>query len=445
MSRRGFALPVAMMMGAVLFLVAGGLLHTVRSAGRGMAAGADAEGAYWLARAGLAQAREQLAADPDWTAAEVTVPFPDGPGRYSVSVLRRPVHFNDSWVVAATGTRNGSLRRLVAVLRTDSFSRYSFFTNRETTEGGDPIWFVGSDELHGPVFTNDRFHFYEDPHFAGTVGSVSPTWVHANATAREEVGEGQTPTLSPAPRLEQGFRGGQDPEETLLDDAGRDAAVDRLQALAARGGLALSGPQRLVLQGDTLTYAPIPGQGEAEGQALTVSMASLPDRVVYVDGEATLEGVLDGRLTVATRGDLKISGPLQYRYRSDRDAPQDDMLGVVSRRKVVILEGVPHNMHVDASILALGDSFEFQGNGFNGNPAVRKGRLTVYGGIGQVRRGVIGLFDGTGILAGFDKDYHYDARLSSQSPPWFPNVMMGGKPRIVIVSVRDMQSLGARP
>lgn len=447
--RHGFALPLTLFMGTVLFLVAGALLHTVLASSRAMAAGADAEAAFWLARSALVRAEVELARNPDWAssaAVEQAVPFQDGTGSYAVRISRRVVNFNDFWIVSATGTRNLATRRLVATLRRDTFSRYSYFSHFETTDNGTPIWFNKGDEILGPVFSNDQYHMYGDPHFVGKVNSAKSTYKHAVNGAVEEVGTGQVPVLSPAPRLDSGFEGNHPPELTIAAEGTRDAAMVRLKELASAGGLVLTGPHYVMLTGTTVSYVPVDSSSIPTGVPTVVSLDSLTNRVVFVEGQSYVEGSLDGRLTLASQGDMVLVGPVAYRFRQDPTAPQDDMLGLVSRGHVKIRDSNPHDLQVDASILALGESFYFQGNGFGGNPAVQKGRLTVFGGLAQVRRGAIGKFGPDGTReAGYEKDYRYDPRLTTQAPPWFPSLVGPRGKRIIQVSVRDLDSLGAAP
>jgi hypothetical protein len=48
----------------------------------------------------------------------------------------------------------------------------------------------------------------------------------------------------------------------------------------------------------------------------------------------------------------------------------------------------------------------------------KQGNLTVWGSIAQNYRGIVGQGGGAG--TGYIKNYNYDARLVTQSPPYFP-------------------------
>lgn len=448
-AQAGFTLMLALMVGLLLFVMAGMSLSTSLSVSQGEAAGGDSEGAWWLARSGLVRAASELARDDDWATAapvEQVVQMTDGEGHYAVRVSHRTTNFNDTWLVTSVGRKGLASRRLVAVIRPDSYSRYSFLTNHEETGGGDPIWFIGADVIHGPVFTNGRFYMYDNPTFRGTVGSVSTTWRHGTRDGTEDVQEGQTPRRRPAPDMQQGFQGGQAPDETLRDSAGRDEAMNDLRALATAGGRVVTGRHRVDLQGDTVVLQRLDSRGRPTGSPTVLSLAALPSRVVFVDGAVEVEeGTLNGRLTLASTQDMTLTGNLRYHFRNHSDQPADDMLGLVSRANIIIHRDAPNNLALDASVLALGDSFYYAANGYGGNPSEVQGTLTMFGGIAQVRRGVMGTFSGSRILAGYSKDYQYDARLSSQAPPHFPNLSQRGLRSLVTVTVRDMQSLGAEP
>lgn len=48
------------------------------------------------------------------------------------------------------------------------------------------------------------------------------------------------------------------------------------------------------------------------------------------------------------------------------------------------------------------------------------GTLKVIGGLIQSTRGVVGRLSGGTIAHGYAKDYHYDPRLASAPPPFYP-------------------------
>lgn len=76
--------------------------------------------------------------------------------------------------------------------------------------------------------------------------------------------------------------------------------------------------------------------------------------------------------------------------------------------------GSNEQIQIYASIQTLQHSFWVQ----NYNHGSMQGKLTVYGSIAQNYRGIVGQGGGSG--TGYLKNYNYDARLVTQSPPYFP-------------------------
>jgi Tfp pilus assembly protein PilX len=158
------------------------------------------------------------------------------------------------------------------------------------------------------------------------------------------------------------------------------------------------------------------------------------------DGDAFLSGVLKGRLTIAADNNIDIIGSVTYQS----GAGGSDLLGLVANNYVEIyhpvtntapvgnldgnqvsgyynLDTLPigvstafHDPIVQAAILSVQHSFRVQNYQYGDN---NLGSITVYGGIAQKYRGVVG----TGGNSGYLKNYNYDPRLKYQSPPFFLN------------------------
>jgi len=144
---------------------------------------------------------------------------------------------------------------------------------------------------------------------------------------------------------------------------------------------------------------------------------------VYVNGNAIVQGVVNGNVTLACEGRIDIAGrgveykdascgrptPFQPNFSPDR---VDDSLGLIARREVRITGTRSVNIH--AAILVTDD-----GAGFGakyrywrlGNPAIN-----LYGSLSQYRRGIVGAVGGWG----FRKNYKYDTRLGQMAPPHYP-------------------------
>ncbi|SDQ46728.1 hypothetical protein [Quadrisphaera sp. DSM 44207] len=142
-------------------------------------------------------------------------------------------------------------------------------------------------------------------------------------------------------------------------------------------------------------------------------------------GDVFVQGALQGRLTVGAANDIVITDDLTYAAAGCTATPScQSVLGLVANNYVEIYHpvrcfekdggcdvvGHMYGVRVEAAILAVNHSFRVQ-NFWAGDS---KGDLHVRGAIGQKFRGVVGQG-----IAGYSKDYRYDARLRTVSPPYF--------------------------
>jgi hypothetical protein len=284
-----------------------------------------------------------------------------------------------------------------------NFSRYAYFSDLELRANGSKIWFYSGDNLYGPVHTNDQFHISGTPTFYMEASSVASSIDYMS---------GGPPTDNPD--FKQGVTLGAD-EIPLPTD---------LSILKARGqaadGLYLSGMTKATIN---LAYDAVLGRTRLVvqkdgGAAVTYELPV--NGVVYVNGIAEVKGTLKGQLTIATKNDLRIVDDIVYKTDPRVDPSSTDVLGLVSESNVV-MAATPANLDsgdetVMAAIMALGESFMAE----NYNQGSPRGKLKLYGGIIQARRGPVGTFNAQGIVSGYDKAYNHDVRLMDTPPPAFP-------------------------
>lgn len=286
-----------------------------------------------------------------------------------------------------------STRRNQMLVQTESFAGYAYFTNDERTRAGLPVWFISGDVIEGPTHTNGQFSMYGTPRFLGPVSSVARTihkWggdVFTKPEFKEPpklgVAQKKFPTQMP---------------ETIINKA-------------QQGGT--------YLKGDTSVTLMANGMMRVNNQGKDVISPLPANGVLYVDGgNVTLKGTLKGQLTVATSGDVRVVDSVTYATNPVRDSTSKDVLGIVAGQNVVVPKEAPHDLRIDASIMALNSSFGVE-NYWEGPP---KGTLTINGGLIQANRGPVGRFSpSTGTkVSGYTKDYHYDKRLKGMAPPSFP-------------------------
>lgn len=406
-----------LLMGSALFLIGAGESDLVDYT-------VDSARAFWLAEGGVERARAWL----QELAGEFPPVFPDstkflmeplGGGTYSAAARRVPG--GSPWVrryeVVSTGEIGGAVSQVRVILQSETFAQYMYFADEM-----EEIWFITGDRLDGRVHANGYLHIAGDPWFGMKVTSAEDEMI---------VRSGSDPTF------EGGYELG---VEEIPLPVPADLAVT-VRADAQADGV-YGGP----LSGRYAKYEVILGR---EGWVGSLSYRSysriggsyrwsgwtdvyIPDTngMAWFDEPVHVQGVLDGQLTIGSSEDVYISDDIIYEDSTPGHGPDvggDDVLGLVSAGNVIV-EMTPANMddvEIHAHMLALDRSFTAE-RYWDGPP---RGTLTLYGGFAQQRQGAVGQFNYSGIIHGYQKDYHYDMNLLTHSPPGYPPT---GKYRLVL-------------
>ena len=382
------------------------------------------------------------------------------------SMIEQSGSSSGTFRIRATGYAGDSETSLVATFKRASFLDFLYFTQLETSDpvtypnqatingayqqctktyqqgrynqnipGSNPaqpcdsIYFVGGEEIDGPLHTNDAFLVCNgQPTFGRTaadtisVSAAPPGWYGCSGSSPNFVGTFVTnaPVLTPPPT---------------------NAALRTVAGTSYR----YTGQQRIVLNGNTFTRnggasQAIPANGVIYVSNGTCSAAYNPFTAVYPTtstcGNVYVRGTYSGRLTIASENDIIVDGNL---VRSG-----NGMLGLIANNFVRVFHpfsnpasatttttqtsksscgsgsngtGTTSNMRIDAAILSIQHSFIVDHYSC-GNPL---GTLTVNGAIAQKFRGAVGTFSqSTGqAVSGYSKRYTYDDRLRYISPPHF--------------------------
>jgi hypothetical protein len=335
-----------------------------------------------------------------------------GEGIYSVSIDpddNNPGTTLKRYKIISTATIGDLTKQLINEVRVDSYARYTWFTDTEHFRWYGyrlPVWFVSGDHLEGPTQTNGHFHINEDPVFAGNVKSSDNFITFFNNGNNIDTTATSNPPYD-VPDFQQGISLG-------VDQIDMPSKALDLRTAAVHDGLQLTGPTTIVLNSDgTMTVTNSHEKWTDENMALPINGA------LFVDGgDVNVSGVLNGRLSIGTNRNIVVVNNITYADDPRTHPASDDMLGLIAEKDVVISQNAPYNVEVDASMLALGNSFLVEN--WWGIPV--KGTLTLYGGIIQRERGPVGTFSSsTGQkLSGYSKDYHYDTRLIDSPPPFYP-------------------------
>ena len=313
---------------------------------------------------------------------------------------QNPNRFEDLFVLESTVTIGLVTRRVTKILATESFARYSYFTDSERIPPNTRVWFTGRDHLSGPVHSNDQFNISGSPVLDGEVASHAASINYANPP----------PAGGNNPRFNGGLQLNA-PAITLPNNASKLRV-----AASAPEGLWLTGNTTITLQADGTMVVTNANRGWVN------SVQPLPSNgAMFVNGgNATVSGTLDGQLTIGATRDVIIANNLLYADDPRSNPSSDDVLGLAAEQNVVVSRNAPYNLTLQASVMALNTSFTVE-RWWEGPP---KGALTVYGGIIQDSRGAVSSFNAqTGEhLSGYVKDYAYDPRFSDLAPPFFPTI-----------------------
>lgn len=439
---RGSILGVVLILLLVFTMIGLGLLHL--SAFSGMAAGKDASAAqaFWTADAGIQHVRA-LAAKHNGISFENmglgslpltitgnTLAGSGIPGSYTVTIIRDPDWPADflvkKYLVTSTGSSQGGAVRVIT-LRTElwTFANFMHATNWERTPFGQPIYFAQYDVIDGPLYVNDTLNIWHDPRIMQEAISTAPS-VNYRGGADEAVFEGGL--ILNAPPLD--FQG-------LLSSG----YIATIKSNAESGGLALTGNFAITFSANgSVTW-----QSTTTGTALpqTRSLSTM-NGAIYVNGDATVQGVLKGNVTLAAENAIFIpeGGAIQYASALSPDPwatnfnPLNvtDMLALMARQKVEVLGQQPVTIHAAIMVTDDAPSPSTELYGFcteYHDTTLKKGTgneppaLNFYGSVAQYRRGLIGREPtGTGAPPppkGFAKKFKYDIRFRDTAPPYYPS------------------------
>jgi type II secretory pathway pseudopilin PulG len=365
--------------------------------------------AFYLAEAGANYGLNWLRLQSKPPSGTDSFILPSGPvldvdgGNYTVTIDpddNNPGTTLKRYKITSLGLTPQATRQVVNEVRLDSYARYNYFTDDEHFRWFGwfrvPVWFITGDHLYGPTQTNSHLHISGDPIFSDLVRTADNfiTYMH-----------GGPPNDNPV--FEQGIQLGVEPIRMPSN------ALD-LRTAAVQGGLKLTGPTTIVLKNDGTMDVTNSHKG------WTNQNMSLPaNNALFVEGgDLSISGTLNGQLSAGTNRNVVIPDNLTYNTDPRTNPNSTDMLGLIAERDVVISENAPYNLSVEASIMALGNSFIVE----NWWQPPAKGTLSTYGGIIQDERGPVGTFNSATNqkASGYTKDYHYDPRLGRTAPPFYP-------------------------
>jgi cytoskeletal protein CcmA (bactofilin family) len=420
----GYALAAVMILVFAMFIIGAGFFSLVGHEVQASQSSLDSQRAFWLAEGGNERALRYLSKLHSPPTADFYIyqnlPGPNG-GTYTVHCAVDTTALwavTKAFVLEGVGRSSGVERRVRQWVSMTSFAQYAMFTGEETING-NPIWYITGDVVEGRLHTNGTFYISGSPQFRSRVSSASDHMIANPNTRVYDMAD--WPVGHNAPN----FAGGAElnapmiPMPTDLPDLRQQGMFGGLYTGQATDiELGVSGATASVPAPGWLRYR---DHADPTGDWASVRIANLTDPIFYCDGDVHIKGVLDGELTVASSRDVRVEDDIRYQASTSQGAPLagcDDLLGLVAERNIVFVDNAANrtNLIVDAVLMALDTSISVE-NYSSGPP---RGTLTIWGGLIQQFRGPVGQFSNNVIIHGYQKNYHYDPRVTGRTPPSYP-------------------------
>jgi Tfp pilus assembly protein PilX len=331
------------------------------------------------------------------------------------------------------------------------------------------IEFAPTDIISGPLYSNDEVQYCGSTTF-GRSGQNPPDAIEAYSFNADG---GSNCTGTPSFTTEDTFANGRwvkplqlPPGNGQLEQVADGGNTANTNGCYANAGCVFTGPTTIVLGGDSMTVTnALLNSGTPKTYCLdtacSTTTVSPSNGVIYIldgsgacasytpfgtdysttdnagCGDATVSGSYNASLTIGADNDVIINGNLTTVTSGTA------LLGLIANDFVRVAHPVSGtctqgnnsatnttsgiystmtNPTIDAAILAVYNSFIVD----NYSCGAALNTLTVYGAIAQDYRGPVATLGTSGINHGYTKQYTYDERLESLSPPYFLNPVDAG-------------------
>ncbi len=375
--------------------------------------GVDNSMAFTLAEGGIERtrtfleelARTESAVDPVGTTFDEQ---PLGGGTYTTTILDEVS--GGQWVkmydVLSTGWKDGVPRQVRVTLQEETFAQYQWFINQ-----GGWRWFRTGERFEGPVHTNRKLQIDGDPWFGGKVTASLGITMQQGSNPTFEAGyELYVPTIDlptfaevTSALMPAASEAGIFANRLTGSDAYYEVVLGRMGA----GTISYRSYQKV---GPKYKFSPWTNK----------DVSSLNGSAWFAE-PITIEGVLDGELTIAVEGDITVVDDVLYADSTPGSGPDpgcDDMLGLIAENDIYIAETTPNlnDCEIHAVMMALWKNFEAE-DYMHGPP---RGSLILYGGIMVEQSIHLGQYAHETLVSGYSRDYRWDDRLDAFWPPFFP-------------------------
>lgn len=314
------------------------------------------------------------------------------------------------YTIVSVGINGGRMRiAYLDCIRRMTWAQYALWSNNNRD-----IYFKNGEVFNGAVHANSALYFTGDPTFYGRVTSAASWYGGSIADVA----------------FKDRFSLGVPTESMSTVDFGELENVADL-VLPGASDVVLSGTNMVVTNsrnGWNKKVVPVPKNGLVYVKTVTTGSSSSRS------GDLSIKGELDSRVTFATDRDINITDHLTYVDDPKINVTSKNALGLISKRDIVVKPSCSNDLKIYAHMIATGrltsssTDGSFGVEGYDSGKA--RGTLNIHGGIAQDYRGPVGTFSiATGKTStGFDKNYTYDTRFSSDPPPHYPPIdnLLGG-------------------
>ena len=408
--------------------------------------------------------------DPEGNALQAYATDPSNPNTFI---------FPYEFMVESTSTVEslGKSLRLVqgefeATVQRANFARFALFTNQHRSPRGSIVWFTGNTNFYGPVHSNDRFSFANNPsgYFTDDV-TQHITKARFYNSGRSRLLDADHNGTRDVPTFEAGFQRGVNSLNLESAVTQSDLRVQALGAMgepglrgiyvpnngsATTGGIYIRGDSTIDMSvdgSDRAVYAIDQGTGNQRKRKEIIlnyqtnqtqvkeydwrdnltsddTYTGLPEGqdnegvIIYSKDDITsLRGTVqkDAQVTISSSDDIMVTNHIRYQqYDSSPTNAEDyqNLLGILSwGGDVRISTSTPSNLDVHAVIMAVHGVFTVD-NYRSRSPC---GDVNLLGGVITDKYGPFGTFSGTTQRSGYGRNFIYDQRmLGTMSPPYFP-------------------------
>jgi len=369
----------------------------------------DSTNSLWLAEGGLERARVWLGKrfKADQTLNPVgqgalNQPLHTGLYSYTVTNMSAGLGALPEFTVLSTGSDDGAVRQVRAVMTPETFSHFQWFINSQAPD----TWFETGDNFEGPVYINGHLRVDGDPWFGSNV-TATGNYIEAPNSHPTFTAGYQTN----APVIEF-------PTNATIYTSIRNNAGLNLPQLAGNGSR-----YEVVLGKDgnlgTLSYRSYRSSSGYSGW--TDRSISGLGGAIWFGSTVWVEGTIDGELTIGCENQIWITNDVLYADSTPGNGPDpgcDDILGLVALNETYVKDTVPNQTDCEIHGILMSLNRRFEVENWNNPPA--HGTLTIWGGVIADQAWRTGTYVQGEARSGYNRNWHYDPRMLRLFPPYFP-------------------------